>query len=196
MMGTCAFLVGAVCLLQGLASEHWKDTSGVIIYSNYKFEPPDLRSNDGIARIQLRLMPNITYQYWVNGKTYTSSALGAGSTDRIFPWIGSAEILPLGKQVSVYYDPEMPSSACLHLGLNICLILVPIIGIAFLSLGVMAMGHVGFERQKTLGRIASAHRYGIYRAQRASPLPVPRPYTTFFLFLLPKILSKKMATGS
>jgi hypothetical protein len=99
--------------------------------------------------------PDIAYSYTVEGKKYTASKItvGDGSLDNN---VSKAKRLqaeyPAGKEVNVYYDPDLPESAVLQPGTKSGDLLLAGIAAVFFLVGVLAL----FQGVKAKRRAAEA----------------------------------------
>lgn len=104
------FVVAAGFVLGG--GYLWVAQSGPI--DNYEPVEATVISSDIDSTTEGGTQPDITYEYTVDGRTYTSSNVFPGPGDHSG---GSAHRIvdehPEGKQVTAYYNPEDPSEAFL-----------------------------------------------------------------------------------
>ncbi len=100
-------------LQEAWASDSWPNSSGVIHSSKIKTD----RDSDGKKTYSL----DLDYEYVVDGKTYLGSRIMV--SDLQMQSSNKAKSLqrkyPQGKQVSVYYDPDLPDSCALETGAGI-----------------------------------------------------------------------------
>lgn len=97
-------------MTQRQSAQNWSSTSGTVLMSSVQLS----RSSTGGSSIY----PVIVYQYEVNGKTYQSQSIRAG--DKYLKvnvsWQAQETVdkYPIGKQVTVYYDPNNPAECALE----------------------------------------------------------------------------------
>ena len=108
-------------IVMALETQRWNRAEGTVVVSRIARGPdtPDV--------------PVIEYEYQVSGQNYRSdrigySIVGSSSDARVF-----RDKYPVGKQVTVYYKPEDPSSAVLEPGLRWPIFLFLGVGVAFLA---------------------------------------------------------------
>lgn len=92
-----------------LASESWPTATGNIVRS--EIEKQTRTSGEGAdKKTTVKEYPKITYRYLIDGKTYTSGKISfvpAGNAKQV------VSRYPVGKSVSVSYNPDMPEQAVL-----------------------------------------------------------------------------------
>lgn len=95
---------------QRQSAQNWASTTGTVLMSSVQ------SSHSGSGGHST--YPVIVYQYQVNGKTYQSQTLRAG--DKYLKvnvsWQAQETVdkYPIGKQVTVYYDPNNPAECALE----------------------------------------------------------------------------------
>ncbi len=91
-------------------SQNWSTTTGKILMSSVQSQ----RSSTGGYSIY----PVIVYQYEVNGKNYQSQTVRVGDKFLKINVVGQAQKTvdkyPIGKEVTVYYDPNNPAECALE----------------------------------------------------------------------------------
>ena len=91
------------------ASKDWPSTAGKIVKSRV-----ELSSGRDIATVE----PVIAYEYQVGGRQYQCDQIHSG--DKIFESISKEETYdlvdryPVGRDVTVYYNPDNPAEAALE----------------------------------------------------------------------------------
>lgn len=96
-------------MTQRQSAQNWANTTGAILMSSVQSR----RSGHGYSTI-----PVIVYQFEVNGKTIQSQNIRAG--DKYLKvnvsWQAQETVdkYPIGKQVTVYYDPNNPAECALE----------------------------------------------------------------------------------
>ena len=111
IVGAAIFFLFALPPLQySYASKSWPAVPGTITRSEV-----DVWQRDS----QTHYQPDIAYSYTINGEKYTSSKITIGDPP-LDNNVTRAKRLqseyPVGKEVSVYYDPELPESSALKPG--------------------------------------------------------------------------------
>lgn len=96
---------------RGLVARAWSVVSGEITQSEVKVSP---------SRIGSYYTPRVSYQYRVNGVTYSGWRLvfGDASLKREASARRRAESFQVGNQVKVYYNPREPSQSVLEPGVG------------------------------------------------------------------------------
>ncbi len=116
-------------LPEALASRSWPNVEGEITTS----EEEKIGSNYNVS-----IKPRIKYSYTVNGEIYESERIKVGtqsisSTDR--GWVErTLERYPLGKKLTVYYNPTFPEKTVLEPGFNIRIYFPILIGLIFYAI--------------------------------------------------------------
>lgn len=114
---------------EALASRSWPNVEGEITTS----EEEKIGSNYNVS-----IKSKIIYSYIVNGETYQSKRIKVGpqsisSTDR--GWVErTLERYPLGKKLTVYYNPTLPVKTVLEPGFNIRIYFPILIGLIFYAI--------------------------------------------------------------
>ena len=130
------FAVGFVALAIHLhvlasAAHEWSSTTGVVMTSYVRRTGA---GNAGEAGDTDTYSPVVKYEYRVGSDPYTGSKIGFG--DFFYNWYSSksrVQAFPKGSNVTVYFDPQDPSSAVLDRTYPSVAIAM-LIGIAFLFL--------------------------------------------------------------
>jgi hypothetical protein len=108
--GAVFFLFALPPLQYSNTSKSWPTVPGTITKSEI-----DTWRSDSKTHYQ----PDIVYAYSVDGKKYTSSKITVGDPpldNNVTPAKRLQAEYPVGKEVVVYYDPELPGSAALKPG--------------------------------------------------------------------------------
>lgn len=119
--GVLAFIPipGGLSLQQkALNSEQWTTATGLILFSEIEYRPPDPLDDEGELFI-----PRIIYSYSVNEKNFTGTRISFYfEVVEGFPNESMAaqyvQKYPVGSNVSVYYDPSDYSNSVLEPGSN------------------------------------------------------------------------------
>lgn len=108
---------------QSRAAKGWQTTTGRVVRSGLRETAVRVRSSISIShyRMAKRYAPQIIYEYQVNGSRYQSERLHMGLsliTSEIREVEREVERYPIGREVTVYYNPFAPAEATLnpHLG--------------------------------------------------------------------------------
>ena len=95
------------------ASQSWPSISGEIVQAEVRTST----THDDEGNVEYSYYPSVTYAYSVEGKPYSSSQIAFGGTIG-YNQRAKAEAklndYPVGKPVTVYYNPEKPSEAVLE----------------------------------------------------------------------------------
>ncbi|MBN2763381.1 MAG: DUF3592 domain-containing protein [Bacteroidales bacterium] len=108
--GAIFFLFALPPLQYSGTSKKWPTVSGEITRSEVK-----VWRSDGKTHYQ----PDIAYAYSIDGKNYNSSKITVGDPpldNNVTPAKRLQAEYPVGKEVVVYYDPELPESSALKPG--------------------------------------------------------------------------------
>jgi hypothetical protein len=134
-MGGFAIFMSIVGWRKGKAIQHWPSTTGTITESTTAWN---------YGRIST-VAPKLSYAYTVAGREYTGhdiavtevdTASERDALDKIAPY-------PLGKEVTVYYDPDKPGDAVLEKSTGGALEGVfGFFGLVLVTVGVVMMLHV------------------------------------------------------
>lgn len=134
LVGAAIFFFFALPPLQYSAtSKSWPSVPGTITKSEVQ-----VFKRDGNTHYQ----PDIAYSYTVEGKKYTASKItvGDGALDNN---VSKAKRLqaeyPAGKEVDVYYDPDLPESAVLQPGTKSGDLMLAGISALFFFVGLLAV---------------------------------------------------------
>jgi len=132
--GFVFFMWGLPPMKYAASSKEWPTVQGKIIRSEV-----DTYRKDG----KTQYLPDIAYTYIVEGRSYTSSKVTVGdppSTSNISPAKRLQNEYPLGKEVKVYYDPDVHSSSTLKQGIQRNDIMLAVITGAFPFFGIFIFG--------------------------------------------------------
>ncbi|MET1078642.1 MAG: DUF3592 domain-containing protein [Pseudomonas sp.] len=118
--GACVFfaLVGWNQYMEYRAAKNWPSVNGTI--NGIRVEShTNTRSNDnGLRRTETRYEVKARYQYEVKGMHYTGHRISLNSSTHSYSSRSSAESTlaqyPVGKVVTVYYNPEQPDKSLLQ----------------------------------------------------------------------------------
>lgn len=128
--GFVFFMWGLPPMQYASASKNWPSVQGKITRSEV-----DTYRKEG----KTQYLPDIAYNYTVDGKQYASSKVTVGdppSTSNISPAKRLQSEYPVGKEVEVYYDPEVHSSSTLKTGIQRNDIMLAVITGIFPFLGI------------------------------------------------------------
>lgn len=144
VVGGAIFFVFALPPLQYAASsKSWPTVQGVITRSDI-----DVWNRDGKTHYQ----PDIAYTYYLDDKQYSSSKINAGEAP-MDNNVNSAKKIqskyPAGKEVTVWYDPELPASSALEPGIKTGDILLASIAAIFFLVGIFPF-YKGLKAKKVI----------------------------------------------
>lgn len=141
-----AWLFGAVFLLYGIyvigaywSATRWPVTTGAV------------GESEVVSGSESSEFPRVIYTYSVDGRKFTSS--------RISPWVISTNAraaaivakYPVGKSVSVSYDPDRPERSLLEPEMPISINVVALAGI-----GLILAGYWARLKHRSLGEVAGS----------------------------------------
>lgn len=129
-----AFHVGKPILDDARASAAWPSVDGVV-------ERSEVTTHRGHEK-QTMYSPEVAYRYNVDGKDFQGSMVAFGgdfSSNNSSHAYAVTEQYPVGKEVSVYYEPDAPGHAVLEPGVTWKSYLAFGIGLAFLAAGVLML---------------------------------------------------------
>ena len=111
VVGIILFLMQLKWLYYGLLSTNWPTTNGLIIEHNV-----EILSKKRGGRDILSYKANIIYTYQVNGQQYTDDRVTMPYFVEETPEALTSyfEAYPVGKNVTIYYDPWRPKTAILE----------------------------------------------------------------------------------
>jgi hypothetical protein len=133
-VGIFVLVWGFKNLKQARASASWPSVSGMIVAS-------DVEQTSSGEDSEIRYVPRIRYEYKVDGTRYASGRISfGGRTLHKSPDSAQAELAdyPVGKAVTVYHDPAVPSSSVLQPGVSGSVYLVFAAGLLFILVGPVA----------------------------------------------------------
>ncbi|HZK61325.1 MAG TPA: DUF3592 domain-containing protein [Anaerovoracaceae bacterium] len=147
--GAIFFLFALPPLQYSNTSKSWPTVPGTITRSNV-----DIWRSDGKTHYQ----PDIAYNYAVDGKKYSSSKITVGDPP-LDNNVTLAKRLqaeyPAGKEVVVYYDPELPESSALKPGTKTGDYLLAAIAAIFFFVGLFAL-YQGLKAKKRVAEVKNA----------------------------------------
>lgn len=118
-------------------SESWPTSTGVITYSDV-----NQTVDDGTTMYSAE----INYQFNVENKSFTgnkiSLASGGTSTSSLREIKKDLQKYPIGKEVTVYYDPELPNNAVLIPGANTYTKIIKYVPYVFGFFGILMLFQV------------------------------------------------------
>ena len=114
------------------ASESWLTATGIVTTSEIR----ETRSGDGYS-----YSPRILYDYQVEDETYSSGRItvadgGSGRSERAESMV---EQYPVGEEVEVFYNPEIPSQSLLERSVPTTVRFINWGGMAFAAIGVLVI---------------------------------------------------------
>lgn len=130
---------GVYNIYQANASEKWPTTTGEIVSSDVKRHAGEASKPNRRGGQSTTYSPDILFEYDIEGETYTSSKVAFGGVS--FNDRADAQRIvdnyPVGKQVTVYYNPKAPDIAVLEVGMSDTIWLLPIFGSIFAGIGLV-----------------------------------------------------------
>ena len=144
---------GLLFIFQGLSSTKWPSTGGIIVESRGLYENGNPEGKLTGVRIE--------YSYSVEGREYSSSRISfhteeSGTVKRQY-----LNNYKEGQPVVIQYSPSNPSKAVILSGVSRSNVLLPVIGLVFLSVGVGIMlwaGRKDIEVQREIDLLNQARR--------------------------------------
>lgn len=127
LLGLPFILFGIYFLIISNASLAWPSVEGSVLSSEAEMQVTNRPSTSGTTRTtSVAYYVAVQYQYEVAGNPYVASriALGEGGRasefyeERAEAEAAAAERFPTGSSLTVYYDPDDPTSAVLEPGSN------------------------------------------------------------------------------
>lgn len=108
--------LGGMQLARAFESANWSTTQGVVTVS--EFTERDLNERKPTLDEAMRYFVEFEYEYTTGGEQYTSDCISIGQTGVRSRAAGERliEPYPVGKTVTVYFDPDRPDVACLVKG--------------------------------------------------------------------------------
>lgn len=121
------------------ASAQWPAVQGKIESSTVDVEREREEDSDGDIHYERKYIPNIVYQYQVDGMDFMGDQISFGSTSSSSQgWAYKMrDQYPEGAEVAVYYDPENPQEAVLQPGAKGATYIVMVIGVVFVLTGIL-----------------------------------------------------------
>ncbi len=137
-LGLLLLLVAIVGTWKRKRVANWPSSSGIIT------ESTTVLTGSGGGRAGLRAgsialeIPRLSYSYTVDGVQYMGHGIAVAATTNLSKQDAVRRIAPypLGKEVSVYYNPRNPKEACLEKGGVEALLEMGLTGIALIYWGV------------------------------------------------------------
>lgn len=131
LIGIAAIILGYSTGKEGKATLSWLPVNGVVLSSDISSKR--VRKTTGNKGYKTEKRFNISYEYEVKGKKYTSYKLGWGKKDgKTLTYEQLLATYPKGKTVKVFYNPKAPGKAVLHPGTGAGPMVLNIIGTLFL----------------------------------------------------------------
>ncbi|RLB87914.1 MAG: hypothetical protein DRH26_14630 [Deltaproteobacteria bacterium] len=137
LAGIFVLYFGVNALLKGYESRKWPTVNGQI--SNSYIDRRDETSN---GRSSISYAAILGYEYRVNGKNYYCDTIRFGKSKyasrKRSKTLKYLELYPMGKPVTVYYDPVDPHTAVLKTGISGGALLLITVGFFFILVGVIS----------------------------------------------------------
>jgi hypothetical protein len=121
-------------LISAFASPRWPATSGVVVVSYLQRS----RFGDGMREY----WPELSYRYTVQGSEFVAGRVRFGdhvSTGWSAPGVRIVEEYPVGKVVSVRYNPDDPGEAVLEPGVNALVLVEVASGLVLLLISLVVL---------------------------------------------------------
>jgi Protein of unknown function (DUF3592) len=130
LVGTLALFFGIRGVLRGHASTAWPAIPGVVQQSSVEYQSS---SKGGTYHAR------VLYTYVLEGATHSGSRVTYGDYGSSDPSHaqGIVNRYPAGKAVTVHYMPDDPDESVLEPGTNFGTWIVPLIGFAFATVGIL-----------------------------------------------------------
>lgn len=119
-------------------SGSWPTAQGAISSSSVSKRT----ARDSDHRTKITYYPKVGYHYQAEGKKYFSTRIvfGVGESGGSMKWAQKiVNRYPVGKKVTVYYNPEDPQYGVLESGFTWRSLIVLLAGIAFFAVGVLCV---------------------------------------------------------
>lgn len=131
------------------ASESWPGVTGQVIYTDVD-RVHKMSSTSGSNSSEYRYVPEVQYEYQVEGVTYEGDRIQFGSSRERsrFRAQDVVDRYPITSEVTVYYDPANPSKSVLEPGADLGLTLMPWGGLIFLIGGIATTIGVYFKGRR------------------------------------------------
>jgi len=144
----CFAFIGfsAFNIIKGFETESWSQTSATILSSEIGYSTSHSRHGGSSTTYGAK----ITYQYSVNGVSYTSNTISYGyaySSDHD----AASQLVdnyPVGKIVTIYYNPDNPSEAVLISGIDSSTWIFFSFGLFFSIIGIAIVIYYSTKRKE------------------------------------------------
>ena len=133
ILGFLGTLGGIGIILNGTASQRWPTIKGVITSS----EVVDTPTPDGSP---ISFTVKVSYKYAVGDKQFTSSRISFKGFVTMLEEQAQAVIdeqYPVGKEITIYHDPNRPEAATLETGPGSLGIVLLIVGLPIFIVGLL-----------------------------------------------------------
>jgi len=140
-VGAVILFFGARSLLRGWHSTGWPKTPGVIVYGRRDESRTATQTSDDERYVTTTSGHHIVYRFEANGQTHFSNTRRFGQLAAADPnWASQiAKLYPVGREVSVSYDPQNPDLATIEPGVSKEALWGPGAGAAFLLFGLAVL---------------------------------------------------------
>ena len=93
-------------------NQTWPSVAGQIVDSRWQ----NKLVSQNAARPNFKFTPKIEYSYLVNNTEYKGTTISLSSFDELDRKLGKTKLeqYPMGRRISVYYDPTNPGVSCLE----------------------------------------------------------------------------------
>ncbi|HOV91443.1 MAG TPA: DUF3592 domain-containing protein [Syntrophorhabdaceae bacterium] len=130
--GLVVLVYGISLIYEAISSYTWPVCKGKIITSEVS-----LRKNIKGGSIDKTYTAHVIYEYNVNDILFTNDRIFWGQYNSGIKSLmqNIVDKYPVGKEVSVYYDPRKPKNAVLERNINWATIAIPFFGLIFITIG-------------------------------------------------------------
>ena len=149
-MGIVTFVPWTLNLSKSMETKNWSTTGGVILTSEISSHQESERDSNGHYRMVTYYSVNIVYQYIVNGFNYSCSRVSYSTFDSTSDHNEAQQLAnkySVGKNVTVYYNPNNPSEAVLETGSTNITYVFLILGVILTIAGIVFL-YLAFRRKR------------------------------------------------
>ena len=148
LFGLVALVGGLILSIWGarewqsaLSSKDWPTVSGTVVHSELKKRLKARRPGQKSHQSRTQFTPEIRYDYTVEGQSFTGDRVSYGdySSSNEAQMKAVVAQYPVGKSVTVFYDPEDPSSSLLESGFGWTPVAISALGGVFAIVGGMTL---------------------------------------------------------
>ena len=140
IFGLYAIYSGVTTYMKAAASVNWPTTNGIITSSAVTNSVNCVQNTNGANSCGLIYYPNVFYTYTVNNILYTGNTIQLHDVSSVGNNLlyATSEVkkYPVGDNVTVYYEPNVPTTALLESGATIDNLYLPLFGVFFSIIGL------------------------------------------------------------